>query len=209
MNIKGNSFDIKAATWDVNPDRLELTDKVWTLIKKYVDLKEVQSVLDYGCGTGLLGYRFVNTAAEVTFCDTSEGMLAKVAQKRDAFGYQNVKLLKSDFVCEDVTADRFDLVISMLVLHHIEKLNVLLEQIWVSLKPGGLFCWIDLDEEDGTFHSNNDGIAHFGFSCQDVKYLLGSSGFGIKHFDSSLKYRKETADGERFFSIFLVIAQKL
>ncbi|MBN2261333.1 MAG: class I SAM-dependent methyltransferase [Prolixibacteraceae bacterium] len=207
MNNKGNSFDIKAATWDVNPDRLELTDKVWALIEKYVDLNEVQSVLDYGCGTGLLGYRFVDSAAEVTFCDTSEGMLAEVAKKRDIFGYQNVKLLKSDFVNEDVIAGRFNMVASMLVLHHIEKLDVLLKQIRKSLKPGGIFCWIDLDEEDGTFHSNNDGIAHFGFSQQKVERLISHSGFEMKHFDSSLKYRKETAKGERFFPIFVAVAQ--
>ena len=208
MNIKGNSFDIKAATWDVNPDRLELTDKVWALLEKYVDLKEAQHVLDYGCGTGLLGYRFVNTASEVTFCDTSEGMLAEVGKKRDFFGYQNVKLLNSDFVIDPVDSAQFNTVVSMLVLHHIEKLDVLLKQIHKSLKPGGVFCWIDLDEEDGTFHSNNDGIAHFGFSQQKVEHLLKDSGFKINYFDSGLKYRKETAKGERFFPIFLAVAQK-
>jgi len=83
----------------------------------------------------------------------------------------------------------------------------LLKQIRKSLKPGGVFCWIDLDEEDGSFHSNNDGIAHFGFSQQKVEHLLQSNGFEIKHFDSSLKYRKETAQGERFFPIFLTVAQ--
>lgn len=97
----------------------------------------------------------------------------------------------------------------MLVLHHIDDLNALLSKFNLALNSGGYFCWIDLDEEDGSFHSSNDGIAHFGFSRTKVERLLNENGFVIHTFDSSLKYRKETKKGKYHFPIFVAIAQKL
>lgn len=208
MNVTGNSFDDKAATWDVNPDRHKLMSDVWSVIEKNLSLAASHTVLDYGSGTGLMGYRFINKVKAVTFCDTSEGMLNEVAKKRDAYGYRNVKLLNSDFVNDPLPDEKFDLLVSMLVLHHIEKLDVLLAKFNQVLRSGGHFCWIDLDEEDGDFHSNNDGIAHFGFSQMQVETLLTNSGFKVKFFDLGSTYRKETANGERFFPIFVAIAQK-
>ena len=203
------TFDKKATTWDQNPERNKLVENTAKIISRTIEIAPDFNLLDYGSGTGLLGFQFIDKAQSVTFCDTSEGMLEQVKKKRDAHRYENVNILKTDFLSDDLPQQRFDVIASMLVLHHINNLDVLLSKFNQALHAGGYFCWIDMDEEDGSFHSNNEGIAHFGFSRKIVEKLLHENGFAIHTFDSSLKYRKETKKGEYHFPIFVAIAQKL
>jgi ubiquinone/menaquinone biosynthesis C-methylase UbiE len=205
---KGNSFDEKAASWDENPNRTKLVEQVWELIKRTLDFNTIDKVLDYGSGTGLLGYKAVKTSKEVCFCDNSSGMLEQVQKKSDFYGYQNVKIIKTDFITDDLPDERYDLILSMLVLHHVENINLLLSKFNQILNPGGMFCWIDLDQEDGTFHSDNTGIAHFGFSKERIEKLLQANGFIFDFYTCELTYPKETVDGVRHFPIFVSIGRK-
>jgi len=205
---KGNSFDEKAATWDDNPNRIKLVEQVWDHIKSLVDFSTIDKVLDYGSGTGLLGYKAIKLAKEVTFCDNSAGMLEQVIKKSKFYGYQNVKIIQSDFIVDDLPDERFDLILSMLVLHHVENIDLLLSIFHKLLKPGGMFCWIDLDKEDGTFHSDNTGIAHFGFAEEQVKKDLLSNGFSIVSYSNTITIPKDTEKGERHFPIFVGLGRK-
>lgn len=204
----GNNFDEKAATWDENPRRIELIEKVWNVIDKQLTLSKDTKVLDYGCGTGLLGYKFIDRVGQVTFCDTSQGMLEQVEKKRDFYGYENVKTLFSDFVVDDVLAKQFDLIVSMLVLHHVEDLDLLLKKLAHSLNDGGLFCWIDLDEEDGSFHSDNTGIHHFGFRKERVETLFRNNGFKTEFYSLDVEYTREREEGILRFPMFIAIGRK-
>ena len=56
-----NNFDENAASWDDKPGRIVLSKKVWKIISDYLGKSELDQVLDYGCGTGLLGFQ----AAEI------------------------------------------------------------------------------------------------------------------------------------------------
>lgn len=205
---KGNSFDEKAASWDDNPNRIKLVEQVWEQIKSSLDFSNIDKVLDYGSGTGLLGYKAIKLVKEVSFCDNSAGMLEQVKKKSKFYGYQNVKIIHSDFLVDDLPDARFDLILSMLVLHHVENIDLLLSKFHKLLNPGGMFCWIDLDKEDGTFHSNNSGIAHFGFSKEQVKKDLLNNGFSILSYSNTITIPKETEKGERNFPIFVAVGIK-
>lgn len=205
---KGNSFDEKAVSWDDNPNRIKLVEQVWEHIKSSVDFSTINKVLDYGSGTGLLGYKAIKLAKEVSFCDNSAGMLEQVRKKSDFYGYQNVKIIHSDFMVDELPDQRYDLILSMLVLHHVENIDLLLSKFHKLLNPGGMFYWIDLDKEDGTFHSNNTGIAHFGFSKEQVKKDLLNNGFSIVSYSNTITIPKETVKGERNFPIFVAVGIK-
>ena len=151
----GNSFDEKAAVWDENPRRIELVEKVWILIKDQINFQNIEKVLDYGCGTGLLGYKIVDQVGFITFCDTSAGMLKQVKKKQEYFDYRNVEILQSDFTADKLPAQKYDLILSMMALHHVTNIPLLLKNFNELLNTGGLFCWIDIDKEDGSFHDDN------------------------------------------------------
>jgi hypothetical protein len=47
--------------------------------------------------------------------------------------------------------------------NHIEDVPSLLRQLATSLATGGHLALADLEKEDGNFHADKSGIAHFGF----------------------------------------------
>lgn len=205
----GNSFDENAATWDENPRRLKLVEKVWDTIGNQLDFVKIQHVLDYGCGTGLLGFKMVEKTETVTFCDTSSGMLEQVKKKQEYYGYSNVKIIQTDFTTEQVELPRVDLIVSMLVLHHVEEVEKLLNRFQNHLNQDGLFCWIDIDQEDGSFHDDNTGIHHFGFSREQVTELLTKAGFKIEFFNLDLHVEKDRDGLIEPYPLFIAIGKKM
>lgn len=205
----GNSFDKEAKSWDENPKRLTLVEQVWTELNKGLNLKGNESVLDYGCGTGLLGYKFINKVQEVTFCDTSIGMLEQVASKRDYYNYRNVKIINKDLVHDEpLIESKFDLITTMLAMHHIERVDIILSKFATLLNNGGSICWIDLVEEDGSFHSDNAGIFHFGFKRSEIEELFKNAGFRIDYYSTEIEMRKESEGQKRKYPIFVALASK-
>lgn len=209
MNMEEkNMFNHKAKTWDDNPARKQLVDEVWNVISNYVDFDRVGRALDYGCGTGLMGYKAINDVDVMTFCDTSDGMLEQVKQKKEFYGVENVEILKSNFLTDALPEVPYDLIMSMLVLHHVEKLDEIIARFNKALNKGGYFCWIDLETEDGSFHGSNDGVAHLGFSKDESENFLHKNGFEIVYHSNHFYMEKAVENGTKKFPVFLIIGQK-
>jgi len=201
-----NSFDVHAANWDDKPGRIELVKKVTDTILSEIEFKKGDKILDYGCGTGLLGYNFVEKVGHVTFCDSSEGMLNQVQKKKEFFDYKNISIVKAALLKDNIN-ETYDYIFSMLVLHHVEDIKGLLQNFHYHLSKEGVFCWIDLDKEDGSFHGDNT-IPHFGFEKESTIDLLKKSGFETTFYTNELIIQKEVDNEMRDFSLFVLIAKK-
>jgi ubiquinone/menaquinone biosynthesis C-methylase UbiE len=203
----GNSFDNRAATWDENPRRIKLVENVSSIILSKIDFQKTDEILDYGCGTGLLGYSLIDKVGSVTFCDSSTGMLEQVEKKRNYYDYKNVKLLNADFSQLEKIEQGYNFIFSMLVMHHVADLKLLLSKFNEALKDGGSFYWIDLDKEDGSFH-NDDTIPHLGFEKEATIKLLKEAGFETTFYTNELAIKKEINEELRSFPMFVLIARK-
>ena len=203
----GNSFDNRAATWDENPRRIKLVENVSNVILSKIDFQKTDEILDYGCGTGLLGYSLIDKVGSVIFCDSSTGMLEQVEKKRNYYDYKNVKLLNADFSQLEKIEQSYNFIFSMLVMHHVADLKLLLSKFNEALKDGGSFCWIDLDKEDGSFH-NDDTIPHLGFEKEATIKLLKEAGFETTFYTNELAIKKEINEELRSFPLFVLIARK-
>jgi tRNA (cmo5U34)-methyltransferase len=201
-----NSFDARALTWDENPSRTMLARKASEVIFREMPLGNNHRILDYGCGTGLLGYSLIDHVGEVVFCDTSEGMLAQVERKRALAGYANVTIVKAGLLHDDIPGE-FDYIFSMLVLHHVEAIEKMVSRIAEKLKPGGVFCWIDLDREDGSFHGDSS-VPHFGFAKDIAGNVLRASGLDPLFYTNELYIDKEIESELIQFPIFVFAARK-
>jgi ubiquinone/menaquinone biosynthesis C-methylase UbiE len=202
-----NSFDERAATWDDNPRRIKLVEQVSELLLKKIDFKKTDLLIDYGCGTGLLGYKFANSVKEVLFCDTSEKMLEQVQLKKAYYGSTNVRTLQSDFTLQPLPDEKVNLIFSMLVLHHVKEIEALANNFASLLEPDGLFCWIDLDQEDGSFHVYDESIPHLGFSREKIEEVLAPN-FEIVFYTNELRIMKENEGNFREYPLFVVIGKK-
>ncbi|HPR32040.1 MAG TPA: class I SAM-dependent methyltransferase [Prolixibacteraceae bacterium] len=202
-----NSFDRKAASWDDNPRRKILIEQVAQALEKKMVFHPADHLLEYGSGTGQLGFLLLDKVGSLTFCDTSKEMLKQVDRKREESSAQNINLLLADFSIEKPPFAVYDKIVSMLVLHHVENIPALLRNVHYALKSGGIFCWIDLDREDGSFH-DHEPVPHRGFDRREIETYLSDVGFELLDYSREISREKEINGEIRQFPLFIQLARK-
>ena len=58
----------------------------------------------------------------------------------------------------------FDGIISSMTMHHINDVNSMFNRLYSLLPTGGFIAIADLETEDGSFHTEDTGVFHFGFT---------------------------------------------
>lgn len=171
-----NPFDEKSATWDTEPGHLERAKEVARRIAEEIDLDRSMRVLEYGAGTGLVSEQLVEMVGPITLVDTSEGMREVMNQKIAAGRLPEAVVMDFDVTDSDGSAGTFELVFTVLTLHHMEETKAALEGFARLIAPGGHLVVVDLDEEDGSFHGEGMHV-HHGFSRHHLKHLMHEAGF--------------------------------
>ena len=171
-------FDEKARDWDT-PERVERAREAAAAIREHVASTGRCAVIDIGAGTGLLGLALADEVAGVVLAEPSEGMLEVTRTKLSAAGLNNVTAESFDLPGDPPPGAPFDLAVSLLVLHHVEDTREALRSIRDLLASGGRIALLDLDAEDGSFHSGDtEGIYHQGFDQAALLDLASQAGFG-------------------------------
>jgi HSP20 family molecular chaperone IbpA len=107
---KPRNFNEAASSWDEEPRRVRLASEVAECVKKEVAVTGEMTVLDYGCGTGLVTLCLQPLVRSITGADLSDGMLEILRGKIEASGLTNVKAVLLDPDREIFPAESFDLV---------------------------------------------------------------------------------------------------
>jgi 2-polyprenyl-3-methyl-5-hydroxy-6-metoxy-1,4-benzoquinol methylase len=204
-------FDGAAAGWDKEPTRVRFMEAVGEAIVREVALTRDMTVLDYGCGTGLVGLYLLPHVRSVTGADNSPGMLEVLDRKIAEGGLRNMKAVRLDLDRDPVPGERYHMIVTSMVLHHIAHPAGTLWAFHTMLLPGGILCLADLDAEPGTFHpaAAAGGVHHHGFDRETLKRQLAGIGFaGAKAVTAVEFTRPVETGGEQPFSIFLVTAQR-
>jgi 2-polyprenyl-3-methyl-5-hydroxy-6-metoxy-1,4-benzoquinol methylase len=199
-----STFDERAREWDT-PERQARAEIVAAAIRDAVSLTPDTRAIDLGAGTGLLGIALASHVGEVVPAAPSAGMLEVANEKLSAAGQANVSAVRFDLLADQAPGDPFDLVVSLLVLHHLEDTSAALTAIAGLLRPGGRLALADLDTEDGTFHSADaEGIHHLGFDREHLGELARSAGF------ADVEFRTATTmeDDGRRYPLFLLVARR-
>ena len=200
-------FDQRAKDWDANPARVERARVVAQAIREKIMLTRNMSACEYGCGTGLLSFALHQELGPITLADSSTGMLAVLGEKIAAGNVENMTPLLLDLATDPLPAQRFDLLYTLMTLHHIPVLDPILEHFHSLLNPAGTLCIADLDKEDGSFHGPGfDG--HNGFDRSKLAARLEQIGF--TNISSEIIYQvMREVDGTKVpFPLFLLVAQK-
>ena len=171
-----NSFDERAATWDDDPAKLERAKLVAGAICDAITLDGSQRVLDYGAGTGLVTQALRHVVGPVTLVDTSEGMRNVMLAKIAAGAITDARVWDLDLESAPVPDERFDLVVTVLALHHIHDVGAVLSKFAEMLADDGQLCVVDLDTEDGSFHGLGFDV-HHGFDRLELAAALTAAGF--------------------------------
>jgi len=201
-------FDREAATWDNNPQRLELAMTVAEEIINSVPLLNKWTALDYGCGTGSLSFLLKSSLYSITLADESKGMLDVLKNKINAHNVTNLHPIQLNLLEDEYTA-KHDLIYTLMALHHIKDVHAIIEKFNSILNKDGYLCIGDLVEEDGSFHAhhaNYDG--HNGFNLDSLKNILQKVGFKEIKTKICFEMKKETDQKIHKYPVFLMTAKK-
>jgi len=209
MGKKPRTFNEAASSWDEEPRRVRLATEVAECVKKVIAITGEMTVLDYGCGTGLVTLCLQPLVRSITGADLSDGMLEILRGKVDARRLTNVKAVLLDLDREISPAESFDLVVSSMTLHHVENVAPLLADFFRILRPGGQLAVADLDAEDGSFHGHGLSTAHSGFDRDRMRGMLEEAGFReIREVTAATIEKPDARDIIRTYTVFLMTARK-
>lgn len=198
------TFDERAKEWDT-PERAERAAVVAGAVRAAVTLSPEMRAIEIGAGTGLLGLHFAGDLASLLLTDPSTGMLEVASEKIRRAGLSTVSVAPYDLLRDPAAAGSFDIVLSLLVLHHLDDTAAAFRATFGLLGPGGWIALADLDEEDGTFHdADAEGIHHLGFERERVADLARAAGF----VDLGLSTATEIEKDGRTYPVFLLTARR-
>jgi ubiquinone/menaquinone biosynthesis C-methylase UbiE len=201
-----NEFDIKAAEWDRNRMHSERAAAVAAAITSQIPLNRNMTAMEFGAGTGLLSFMLSDHLGSVTLLDNSEGMVKVLRGKLSRAGAASMKIVKADLENEDYTDERFDLIYSLMVMHHVNDVEKILGKFSSMIRPGGYIAIADLYSEDSSFHGHGF-TGHKGFDAGVLAAKLERHGFReVKH--STVFNIEKMTDGDKRkqFGVFLMTA---
>lgn len=235
-----DAFASRAAQWDANPVRAAIGQAF------YAQLIEAaaghfgeaarplagKTVLEFGCGTGVLGLRLAEDhAARLLFVDTSPAMLGvlrgKLAQAAEASSQESnatqasvqaskaqqvhAQVFEGELDKQPIAEDSVDLAVSLMALHHVPNVPGALSRLRALLKPGGLLLVGDLLPEDGGFHAGNnhdESACHNGFDPEALRALCLGAGLDVLHLLPFHLVRKPDPTGAlREYPLFFLAAK--
>ncbi len=198
------SFDERAATWDEDPAKVERARDVAAAIRGSARLDRSMRVLEYGAGTGLLTQALRDDVGPVTLADTSAGMRAVIDQKIAAGALAGARVWDIDLsTSPPPPGETFDLVVTVMTLHHIADVDAVLAAFAALTRPGGHLCIADLEEEDGSFHGEGF-TGHHGFARDWLAERLERAGYRDVTFRTVQAIERERGR----FPLFLATARR-
>lgn len=199
-----SSFDERARSWD-DESKVERSRVVGGAIRRAVPLDSSTRLLEYGAGTGLVTQQLADRVGSVTLADSSTGMRQMMEEKVAAGSLPaDARVWDLDLTTDPPPQERFDLIVTVMVLHHVPVLAPVLSGFASMLEDGGHLCVVDLEEEGGDFHRGHEDFhGHDGFGHEDLRERLQAAGFGHVRFEPCQEVEK---DGQTF-PLFLAVAR--
>ena len=89
-----------------------------------------------------------------------------------------------------------------MTMHHIKDVKAMFKKFYSMLKSGGFIAIADLDTEDGSFHSVDTGVEHFGFDREEFINCAKEAGFINCKIEDATTISKSYGD----YKVFLLTA---
>lgn len=202
MEIKQDLFANKSKNWDTNSMRVKNAKEIADIILKNIQMNKNMILADFGAGTGLLTYFIAPYVKKIVAIDNSRSMLDEFIAKQDEFACET-EVIHGNIMNFNENV-KYDGIISSMTMHHIKDIKKLFLKLFNMIDIGGFIAIADLDNEDGTFHSDNEGVFHFGFEREKLEYIAKEVGFSDIKFETANVIEKPHCQ----FSVFAMTARK-
>ena len=131
-------WDSASKNYDKTEERFEYIHKKSRENTKRF-LKDSDTVLDYGCGTGTASCQFSNQVKEIHAIDISSKMIEISKEKAAVSKIDNVRLEQSDIFDIKSSSESYDVILAFNMLHTVTNPLDSMRRINELLKPEGVF----------------------------------------------------------------------
>ncbi|MCP4179018.1 MAG: class I SAM-dependent methyltransferase [bacterium] len=195
-------FQHKSNNYDLDKNRVNNVNNIANSILKKLKLDKTMHIMDFGSGTGLLLEKIAPFVDKITAIDISNSMNIKLKEKRNNLGC-NLEILEMD-LSKNKLDKKFDGIVSSMTMHHIKDIQMMFKDFYRMLNDNGVMAIADLDIEDGSFHTEDTGVFHFGFNRKAFLNSAKEAGFkNLKIASASIAYQP---NGK--YQIFLLTGNK-
>ena len=164
-----NEWDEYAENWDVDPTVEEYAKNAFSELSDNININDL-TVLDFGCGTGVLTQLMSPAVKSIVAIDPSSEMIKHLNKK----SLNNVSSI-SDYLSKELVenlpelANKFDLIVASSVCGFLPDYESTLSLLKSLIKEGGVFVqwdWLSNDDSSG-----------MGLSEKRVKQAFVANGF--------------------------------
>ena len=131
-------WDSASKNYDKTEERFEYIHKKSRENTKRF-LKDSDTVLDYGCGTGTASCQFSNQVKEIHAIDISSKMIEISKEKAAVSKIDNVRFEQSDIFDIKSSSESYDVILAFNMLHTVTNPLDSMRRINELLKPEGVF----------------------------------------------------------------------
>ena len=200
--MKKDYFEHKAGNYEQDEDRVTNVENIANSILDNVHFDKGMSIMDFGSGTGLLLERVAPFVKKITAVDISSSMNKQLNEKRKYLGCE-LEIIEMD-LSKTKLEKKFDGIISSMTMHHIENIQAMFNDFYSLLNENGFIAIADLDSEDGSFHTEDTGVFHFGFDRKIFLNTAVAAGFrNVKITTASIDHKPQ---GD--YPVFLLTGNK-
>ena len=96
MKYNYDIFDSYAESWNRYSFVQENANNFIKYINEKIQLKKDMIIMDFGCGTGILGLNLINRVKKVVFLDSSKGMIKQVKKGISQIIALNYEIIEGD-----------------------------------------------------------------------------------------------------------------
>jgi len=205
MTEKKDYFAHKADIYEENAKRVSNVQNIADGILKKIVYSKDMHILDFGSGTGLLTQEIAPYVGNITALDMSTSMNKVLNAKKNDFPCE-LEVIEVDITKENHSEkfQNLDGIISSMTIHHVEDIEDLFIKFYNMLNENGTIGLADLETENGSFHTDDTGVYHFGFDKEEFLKIAKKVGFKELNIETISIASKPHGD----FPIFLLTGKK-
>ncbi|MGH6759988.1 MAG: ArsR/SmtB family transcription factor [Phyllobacterium sp.] len=173
-------FSTNAGSWDQIRSLHAADGTVETELRRIVDDKPFQAMLDVGTGTGRMLELFAPLYVRGVGVDINRDMLAVARANLDRAGVTNAQVRQGDIYALPVERENFDLVTIHQVLHFLDEPGQAIREAARALRPNGRLLIVDFAPHSLEFLRDIHAHQRLGFSDEAIENWLAEAGLNLE-----------------------------
>ena len=195
-------FQNKSKDYEKDKNRVDNVKNIAGAIQQNIVFDKSMHIMDFGSGTGLLLENIAPLVRKITAVDISNSMNSELASKKENLGCE-LEILEMDLTKTKLDK-KFDGIISSMTMHHVKDIQTMFTIFYTLVNENGFIAIADLDLEDGSFHTEDTGVFHFGFDRAIFLDAAKAAGFrDLKIISASIDHKPQG-----LYPIFLLTGTK-